>query len=217
MSDIDKIAPAFIAAQRAFDIAKKDAYNPHFKSHYANLVSIFDACIKALHEQGIAVMQSLEGNAASVEVTTCLIHVSGQSMTSGKLMLPATGTAQAFGSALTYARRYSLAAFVGVVADVDDDGNAASGKPLSISVAPPPLPLPPSVPVKAVHTIESFQAALVLCTDKASMVRLWNATDLSNAQLKDKVSVAFKARSAALGVNMPKLIIHDITTQGVTP
>lgn len=116
--------------------AKKDSANPFFKSRYADLESVWDSCRNLLADNGLAIMQfpglysELD---KSMSLTTIISHKSGewisQEMSVPFGMLSRDGTlkldAQAAGSAITYMRRYALAAVVGVV-QADDDGNAAS-------------------------------------------------------------------------------------------
>lgn len=123
---IDKLAGALAKVQASLLPATKDAENPFFKSKYADLNSVWNACREGLSANGLAVVQSpgpCGGN--QVEMTTMLTHSSGQWI-AGTLSIPlAKVDPQSYGSATTYARRYALAAMVGVVAD-DDDGNAAA-------------------------------------------------------------------------------------------
>ena len=126
---ITKIAPAFVAAQKLVTGAKKDAENPHFKSRYADLASVMDACRDAMSANDIAVLQTAApAPAGKIAMDTTLMHASGEWF-SATLELPVgrDSTPQSFGSAWTYARRYALAAFVGVCpVDDDDDANEAS-------------------------------------------------------------------------------------------
>jgi hypothetical protein len=101
--------------------------NPHFKSKYADLAAIFDAARKPLSANGLAIVQTIGDGV----LHTRLLHTSGQWIAS-EHPLPMSGRPQEIGSALTYARRYSLSALIGIAADEDDDANAASrsnGKP----------------------------------------------------------------------------------------
>ncbi len=122
---INEIAAALAKAQGQITFAKKDALNPHFKSRYADLASIWDAVRIPLSSNGIAVVQEVSTKEASVTVRTRLVHSSGQEFSSACTFPVAQQTPQAFGSAITYAKRYSLAAMVGVAQD-DDDANTAS-------------------------------------------------------------------------------------------
>jgi hypothetical protein len=131
---VAKIAEAMAAVQAKMQPALKDSDNPFFKSKYADLASVSGACRELMGANGIAVIQS-PGQCGENQVllTTRLIHKSGEWL-EGTLAIPLPKyDAQAYGSAITYARRYALAAMAGVVTD-DDDGNAAT-KPSAKAVA----------------------------------------------------------------------------------
>lgn len=136
-----ELASAMAKAQAEVKAALKDSRNPHFKSSYADLTSVWDACRSALTKNGLSVVQRTDFDASDMWLETMLLHASGESITGRYPLRPQQQTPQGFGSALTYARRYALAAMVGVVADEDDDGNAASaGRPSNGASydAPPP-------------------------------------------------------------------------------
>ena len=121
-----KIYSAFIRAQKEFGAALKTATNPHFKSKYADLASCVEAVISALNNNGIGLTQFIHESESGVTVETVFLHESGEVLTSGQLNVPVIkNDAQGYGSALTYARRYSLMAACGIAPE-DDDGNAAS-------------------------------------------------------------------------------------------
>ena len=120
------IASALVKAQRAFGPALKDKTNPAFRSKYADLGACIEAVIDALNANGITLMQRTHPDETGVTVETVLMHESGESWSSGTLHVPAAKQdPQGYGSALTYARRYSLMAACGIAPE-DDDGNAAS-------------------------------------------------------------------------------------------
>lgn len=120
------IAPAFIKAKRAFGPVLKDKTNPAFKSKYANLEACLEAVDQACLDAGIALYQETFEDSTGVTVETVFLHESGETLRCGKLHVPASKQdPQGYGSALTYARRYSLLAACGIAAE-DDDGNAAS-------------------------------------------------------------------------------------------
>ena len=123
---IANLAKALSIVQGKLTHAKKDSANPFFKSKYADLESVWDACRSLLAENGLAVMQFPgEFVDGTMSLNTVLTHSSGEYM-SYLMSVPVTKPdAQGAGSALTYMRRYALAAVVGVV-QADDDGNAAS-------------------------------------------------------------------------------------------
>jgi len=122
----NKIAAAFVKSQRQFGPALKTSTNPHFKSKYADLANCIEAVIGALNDNGIGLMQRTYECKDGVMVETMLVHESGEVMECGMLHVPATKMdAMGFGSALTYARRYSLLTATGLAPE-DDDGVAAS-------------------------------------------------------------------------------------------
>jgi len=136
-----KIAAAFVAAKRAFAPALKTNTNSHFKNKYVDLASCLEAVNDALLENGIAVYQETFDVQDGVTVETCFLHESGETLRMGKLHVPAAKhDPQGYGSALTYARRYSLMAACGIAAE-DDDGNAASKKPPQRPEVKPANPL----------------------------------------------------------------------------
>ena len=123
---MNKIAQAFVAAKREFAPALKTSTNPHFKSRYADLAGCLEAVNDALLDQGIALYQETSEDSTGVTVETVFLHESGETFRGGKLHVPASKQdPQGYGSALTYARRYSVMAACGIAAE-DDDGNAAA-------------------------------------------------------------------------------------------
>jgi len=121
-----QIASALVKAQKAFGPALKTATNPHFKSRYADLAACVEAVIGGLNDNGIALIQRNYLDDAGVTVETVFVHESGEMLECGKLHVPAAKhDPQGYGSALTYARRYSLMAACGIAPE-DDDGNAGS-------------------------------------------------------------------------------------------
>jgi hypothetical protein len=129
------IAAAFVQAQRNFAPALKKADNPYFGTKYADLAVCIEAVIDALHANGIALVQHTDQSEKGVIVSTVFLHESGEHMETGSIFVPAAqNSPQAFGSALTYARRYSIMTACGIAPE-DDDGNAAS-KPISAAAAP---------------------------------------------------------------------------------
>lgn len=120
------LARALAKAQAVMQSASKDKTNPAFRSRYADLASVWDACREALTTNGLAVAQLVtSADKSSVTVETRLLHESGESLSSILTLPVEKATAQGVGSAITYARRYGLSAMVGVAPDDDDDGNEA--------------------------------------------------------------------------------------------
>lgn len=142
-----KVFAALIKAKPNFLPIRKDRKNPHLGNYYATLDSILAAVDGPLAEQGLAIIFRVTDDGSAVEAV--LIHESGESYSSGPhKMILGKQTMQEVGSAETYAKRYSAGAVLGIVADEDDDGNAASGtKPRTTVKAPPrPATAPPTTP-----------------------------------------------------------------------
>jgi len=151
-----EISKALVKCQAMLKPAKKDSENPHFRSRYANLQSCWDACREALTSNGLCLLQSPFGcsdTPGRIGLETRLMHTSGEWL-AGQITIDLAKTdPQAVGSALTYLRRYSLSAFIGLVADDDDDGNAAMPAPPTAppktAAAPPRKPTPATDPKDA--------------------------------------------------------------------
>lgn len=123
--EIKDLATALAKAQGEMGHAIKDAVNPHFKSRYADLASVWDAIREPLSKHGLSVVQTIRIEGLDHYLDSILLHASGQFIGGSMKVLVSKVGAQELGSALTYARRYALSALVGVAPD-DDDGNAAS-------------------------------------------------------------------------------------------
>lgn len=135
---INELATALTKAQAAMKNATLNKVNPHFKSKYADLAGIRDTVIPALTANGIAVVQTLDSTGEGHHfLLTRLLHTSGQWIES-LCPIPNGGDMQKMGSAITYARRYSLSAICGISADEDDDANAAvtPSRPVAVAKAP---------------------------------------------------------------------------------
>ena len=123
---IGKLAEALSKAQGTMKNAIKDSDNPFFKSKYADLASVADACRAELAANGLAVSQLPEMREGKLVLTYVLMHSSGEWLSGELEMNPVKQDPQGIGSAITYARRYTLAGIAGIATE-DDDGNAASG------------------------------------------------------------------------------------------
>lgn len=147
--NIDQLAKALAAAQSSLSVAKKDGLNPHFKSSYATLQSIWDSAREVLAPNGLSVVQTFaESDGTRMSIVTTLLHVSGQWIRGTLTIIPQRADPQGIGSAVTYGRRYAISALLGIVADEDDDGNAASTPPKPVYSAPTPARV--SAPAPAV-------------------------------------------------------------------
>jgi hypothetical protein len=145
---INELAAALSAAQGEMRDAAKDASNPFFKSNYADLASVREAVRETFHKHGLAVSQVFNRDDHGVVVETVLMHKSGQWLCGGLSIKPVKDDPQGIGSAITYARRYSLQAVAGIAAE-DDDGEVAMGrdtKPSGKVNTTPPATKPTSTP-----------------------------------------------------------------------
>lgn len=183
-----KVAAAFVKAQKEFGPALKSAVNPAFVRNgkggrYADLAACVEAVIDALNNNNIALTQRLSPCDNGVIIETVFVHESGEVMTSGQLHVPAAKQdPQGYGSALTYARRYSLMAACGIAPE-DDDGNAASGRP-----NPPAAPVPDITDHLSAIEASANSDELATCYTAAI-----NACQ-GNQALQTKVMAAKKAR-----------------------
>jgi ERF superfamily len=122
---IIEIAQAMNHVQRQMKPAIKDSTNPHFKSKYSDLSSVMEAIREPLGSQGLSIWQDATLDEQGVNITTRIVHISGQWVEFGPLTIPlGKKDAHAVGSACSYGKRYALCAALGVVSD-DDDGNQA--------------------------------------------------------------------------------------------
>ncbi|PHC14341.1 ERF family protein [Bacillus toyonensis] len=126
---ITELAKALVKFNSEVNKIAKDADNPFFKNNYATLDTIIDEIRPILSKHGLSIMQIPSGDGQNVTLKTLLLHESGEWLESDELtMKPVKNDPQAVGSCITYARRYSLAAFLSLNTGEDDDGNGASGK-----------------------------------------------------------------------------------------
>ena len=194
---INELAAALSKAQASITGALKDSANPFFKSKYADLASCWDACRKQLTDNGLSVIQTTDIVSDTVVVRTTLAHSSGQ-WVSGILPVKAKDDGpQAQGSGITYARRYALAAIVGL-AQIDDDAEAAQGRTGINPRGDMGLAI---TPAQRDPIVAEFRAALDLDADEpliASAVYAIHDRIRTNADLYVAVSDALnsKERSA---------------------
>lgn len=170
--NMNLIAAALVKAQKGFSPALKTSTNPHFKSKYADLSACVEAVIDSLNANGIALIQKCHESETGVTVETVFVHESGEIFEAGRLHVPAIkNDPQGYGSALTYARRYSLMAACGI-AQEDDDGNAASNQP-SLDVGKACAAIE-SAPTKA-KAVQYAEAAMKRTSNKEEVARISNA------------------------------------------
>ena len=156
---INELASALSKAQASIKGAVEDSTNPHFRSKYASLQAHIDASREALSKNGLSVMQLLTDglsceNMDLVTIETVVLHSSGQWISSTFSVPVSKKDAQGFGSAITYARRYSYAAALGI-APIDDDGVAASKAAPEVAKG---LPESVSKSISACKTIDELMS-----------------------------------------------------------
>jgi len=125
---INELAAALSKAQGEMQAAIKDKVNPFYRQNYADLGSVWDAARPVLSKYGLCVIQTMEMIQDKIFMVTTLAHTSGQWIKSHLPLNPSKNDNQGIGAAITYLRRYSLSAIVGVVCDDDDDGETAVGR-----------------------------------------------------------------------------------------
>ncbi len=160
------LSKSLVKAQSKLKPLLKDSVNPHFRNGYASLVAVSDAAKEALNAQGIALVQLSEPSApGTLRLETILLHESGEWL-SGVLEMPLPkADPQGWGSAQTYARRYSILAVIGLAAeDGDDDAAAAMPSPAPQKAPPAPVrapqsPVKPPAPVDPPVDWEKWQRA----------------------------------------------------------
>lgn len=158
------LAKAMASAFPEIEGAVKDKTNPHFRTKYADLGNVVDAIKPALSKHGLWFCQVAHNIPDHAAIETIIVHASGESMSTGVVAIPVSkADAQGFGSALTYARRYSLSAAFGV-APSDDDGNAAV-------VAKPTPKAKPEVDPDRLKTLANVFAGL---TSLNELKTLWD-------------------------------------------
>ena len=163
---INELMAALSKAQGMMDAATKDKTNPFFKSKYADLASVVGASRQALSENGLSVVQTTRKNADNtISLITTLGHASGQWI-QGEMPITVTkNDPQGFGSALTYFRRYSYSAMVGIITEEDDDGNTAQSKAKLQEIMERKTPEPKKVDSKPItkEQAEELKALFAQC------------------------------------------------------
>jgi hypothetical protein len=192
---------AFFKAQQSFGIAIKDSVNPHFKSKFADFASVWDAVSKALHDNGLFVTQPVQiSDTGHPIVETVIRYKDGTVVERSQcpIICKVQNDPQAMGSAITYARRYSLASTLCVVTD-DDDGNTASQS------APAQSQQQQSRPAPTID-ISDWQIKINDCQDASDLNRV--KKDIGAAKLDDDVFklvwMALSKKGKALGATYDK-------------
>lgn len=195
---------ALAAAQAEMGKAIKDTSNPHFRTKYADLASVMDACMPALTRHGIAVIQPPCDEDGQRYVKTVLLHgETGQSAECRVPLIVSKNDMQGYGSAVTYARRYGLMSMAGIAPE-DDDGNAAAKAPPVVEDREPPRQQRHEGPTR--EAVEAARDSLTNAETLDQLAAIWG--DLPNTvrtvkaiiDAKDASKVRLsKARNADLG------------------
>ncbi len=165
---INEIAAALAKAQGQMNNAKYNRRNPYYGNEYADLAAITDTVRKPLSDNGICYTQIVENNV----LFTKLIHASGQWLGTAYPLPDTFDKPQAMGSALTYARRYSLAALCGISAEEDDDAELASKKNGAATADKEPTPISPHQLQEMADLMDSVGADVQKFLDYANVLRL---------------------------------------------
>jgi len=183
------IAAALAAAQAEMGKALKQSANPAFRSKYADLGNVMDACLPALNRHGIAVIQPTGADEDGRFVETVLLHATGEKLSCRVPLILGKNDMQGFGSAVTYARRYGLMCMAGIAPE-DDDGNAAAASAPRHEERPPRSSAPahrpdPShgKPGPADHAIAALTAADTI----PALVAIWSDLPLSVKALPEVI------------------------------
>lgn len=201
MTDIKSIATALAAAQMEMGKALKQANNPHFRSKYADLGNVMDACLPALNSNGIALIQPTGEDEHGRYVETMLLHgESGQSLSCRVPLIVGKNDMQGYGSAVTYARRYGLMTMAGIAPE-DDDGNAAAK-------AAPKQEAQKKVTAEQFQEIQGLIEATQTDEDKfCQFMKVGNLHDMTAAQAADAIAM-LKKKQAKLEAE------HDAAVKG---
>jgi hypothetical protein len=193
---IGELTKALSKAQGVMHGAKKENVNPAFRSKYADLASVWEACRKPLSDNGLAVVQTMRPVPDGAHVVTTLLHTSGEWVRS-ELFIPSTKKdAHGVGSACTYARRFALAAMVGIAPE-DDDANEAA------------QPSPQRGPIKAPTPPEGVEYALGQSVDMLKECVSLNEK-LAAAKTMGEVQEAWAGVSALQKRGLPRSHVESL-------
>lgn len=174
-----KLAAAMVKVQAGLKGARKVKENPHLRSRYADLASVWEACYEALTENGVAVIQPFAFEGGVMFLDTILLHESGESIRGRYMLRPVKEDPQAYGSAATYARRYSLAAMIGIV-QYDDDALFASRRG------------------RAGSAIDKVKGKDVIsAAERIALKKIWTKAGKTESQVASYLQEAFEVGSTA--------------------
>lgn len=200
--DPKELIGALVKAKGQMGAIVKDRENPFFKSTYATLGSVLEAVEPALLQNGLAIVQGMDGGA----LVTALYHVSGQSIRFSYPINPVKPDPQGIGSAVTYARRYSLMALLSLNAE-DDDGQAASARPKrAVPSAPAPSAGKAEESPKAITPPggKKTTAEKPGCITARQASFFWVQADKAGVRSEDVVKEKLKELGYASTLDIPK-------------
>jgi hypothetical protein len=157
---IKSLAKALVLAKSKMEPPTKDKTNPHFKSKYADLASLKSSYQTALTDAGLSVVSALGLKDTVLTLTTTVVHADTAEFVASDFPIPAGLKAQEIGSAVTYGRRYNISCLLDIVAEDDDDGNAAQAgttkapEKVSAPAAAPPVQAPKPTPAPELTQVE---------------------------------------------------------------
>lgn len=186
-----ELSAALAKAQAVMKAAAFNKINPHFKNKYADLAAVLDAIRKPLADNGLSITQTTEVRDQSFVLVTTLHHSTGQWI-AGEYPLPIGVTPQQLGSALTYARRYTLSSLACIAADEDDDAEGVRKENQVLSV--------PAMKINAEQLAALIDALDEVDADKAkfcSYLKIKSLADLPASRLSEATAAIESKRSAA--------------------
>jgi hypothetical protein len=207
---IGKLALALSKAQAEMGGAMRNSKNPFFKSEYADLESVWSACREPLSKNELAVIQTTEHGERGVTIVTTLAHSSGEWIESRLNVKPVKDDPQALGSALSYGRRYALAAIVGIY-QTDDDAETAMSRASAKSAAKPVAKVSPAQAKSLATLIAKAKASVDQFLDYFGIEELEDlpASNLDRAQkmldkkIKDNAALEKKLEDSKTEAEQP--------------
>ena len=192
---LKELAKALSKAQAEFTVAVKDSTNPHYRSKYADFTSVKEASQPALNANGLSVIQTPSGGPDNPALTTMLLHTSGEWIKDTYSLPVVKKDPQAFGSGITYARRYAWAAILGLATEEDDDGNKASEPSKTVA---------PKVEILGGRELEQYHAEEKAASDGAKI-----ETNIWATLIKKMVDDKEVTRADITGLNMGRVADHQ--------
>lgn len=203
-----KLFEALHQAQQEFPPLQRSAENPHFRSTYAPLSEVLEKVLPILNRHQLLLLQDVVDGDEVWKLQTTLVHIeSGENLVTSLPLLGNLTTPQALGSAITYARRYSLVSLLGLLTDDDDDGETASVSspppPSRAPVVPPTSSSPQNAWTKRLHT-QAASAAEAADLDPKELLRLVVATATEGR------ATSTKLLQSTVEVNRATKLLHEV-------